>query len=386
MTSTTRFRKLGLLAAGAVLVSACGSSAATPAAPATPAATPAPVATPAPTPTPVDVGATVLQTIQASDYSASFTLKGSGTFGAQAITSTGTWDTSGGDSHAVTNITMGAQSWTTDSIEVGGKSWDSSAGGPFIASANTSCNTMIDALRLAKALKDEGTVTKGGKSVHHLTIDGGVDASCSAPTSTSVTDMKIAVDIYAADDGSIVSITQATSWSQTSAGSPFTASLTTEATPTGQPAAAITAPKDPWSLYEDSTYNFRVAVPAGWDEEMYDNRPSLRDPDHKYILEFIVSPVPAGMTLADYAKADRQGLNSLKALKVNTTQDADLGGEAGGLLEFHYTSGTTPIHSLDVYALHGGNSYDLFWGSAPGAEKADYTMFSNIVNSFVFTK
>jgi hypothetical protein len=379
LTLASPIRRLGLVAAVAFLAAACGSSA-------TPVPTPAPtpVPTPAPTPTPVDVAAVVLDTVQADDYSASFAIKGTGTFAGQALTETGTWDTAGGDSHAAMNITMGTDSWTTDSIEVGGKTWESNAGGPYIPNAST-CATMTDALGLAKSLKDEGTVSKNGQTVHHLTIVGGVDPSCSAPTSTSMLDMKLTIDLYATDAGDLTAIDQTASWSQMSGGQSFSATTTTEATPTGKAAGAITAPAGAWSLYEDPTYHFRVGVPAGWDEETYQGRPSLRDADHKYIVEFVVDTAPAGTTLADHGKAVRAGLATLTAFKMNTTKDVDLGGEAAGLFEFHYTSEGTPLYSLYVYSLHGGNSFDVFWASAPGAEKADYAMFTNIVNSFVFT-
>jgi hypothetical protein len=376
LTSTSPLRQLGLVAAVALLAVACGSQ----------TATPTPTPTPTPSPTPVDVGAVVLKAIQASDYSAEFTLQGTGTFGGQSLTTTGTWDTAGGGSHTTTHVAMGTDSWTTDSIEVGGKSWDSSAGGPYIPSANTTCNTMNDALRLAKALTDEGTVTKNGQTVHDLTIEGGVDASCTAPTSISVTDMKLTIDLYATDAGKLVAISEIDTWTQLSGGSPLSASMTSEATPTGQPAGAITAPAAPWSLYEDADAHFRVAYPAGWSEELYQGHPSLRDSDHNYLVEFLVSKLPAGYTLTDYAKVDRESLNTLKSLKMNTTQTADLGGEAAGLFEFHYVSGSTPIHALDAYTVHSGNSLDVFWASAPGTEKADYEMYSNIVNSFVFTQ
>lgn len=380
----SQFRRLVPAAAIALLVVACSGQAATP----SPSPTPTPTATPTPTPspTPVDVGAIVLKAIQASDYSAKFTLQGTGTFGDQSLTTTGTWDTAGGDSHTTTHIVMGTDSWTTDSIEVAGKSWDSSAGGPYIPSANTTCNTMNDALRLAKALTDEGTVAKNAQTVHHFTIEGGVDASCPAPTSTSVTDMKLTIDLYATDAGKLTAISETDSWTQLSGGSPLSASMTSEATPTGQPAGAITAPTAPWSLYEDADAHFRVAYPAGWSEELFQSHPSLRDPDHNYLVEFLVTKLPVGYTSSDYAKVDRESLNTLKSLKMNTTQTADLGGEAGGLFEFHYVSGSKPIHALDVYSVHSGNAYDVFWASAPGSEKADYQLFSSIVNSFVFTQ
>ena len=235
-------------------------------------------------------------------------------------------------------------------------------------------------------LKDEGTVTKNGQKVHHLTIEGGVDASCTAPTSTSVTGMKLAFDLFATDAGKLVSISETDTWTQLSGGSPLSASTTSEATPTGKPASAITAPTAPWSLYEDADAHFRVAYPAGWSEELFQGHPSLRDPNHNYLVEFSVSKLPAGYTLSQYAKADRDSLNSLNSLKMNTTQTADLGGEAGGLFEFHYVSSGKPIHALDVYTVHAGNSVDVFWASAPGKEKADFAMYANIVNSFVFTQ
>jgi hypothetical protein len=253
-------------------------------------------------------------------------------------------------------------------------------------SANTSCNAIVDALRLAKALTDQGTATKNGATVHRLTIQGGVDASCVESTSISVTNMKLALEFYATDGGKLVSISETVSWSQLSGGSPLSASMTSEATPTGKPAGAIKAPTAPWSLYENTDAHFRVAYPAGWSEELFQGQPSLRDPDHKYIVEFEASKLPAGTTLSEYAKADRQSLDTLTSLKVDTTQTADLGGEAGGLFEFHYVSAGQPIHGMDVYAVHAGSSYDVFWASAPGAEKADFEMFSNIVNSFVFTQ
>ena len=324
--------------------------------------------------------------MRASDYSAKFTLKGTGTFGGQSLTTTGTWDTAGGDSHTTTKVVLGTQKWTTESIEVGGKSWDSSAGGPFIPSANTACNTMNDAIRLAKALTDEGTVTKNGQKVHHLTLAGGVDPSCAAPTSTSVTGMKLTIDLYATDAGKLVAISETEAWTQLSGGSPLSANMATEATPTGQAAGAIAAPTEPWSLYEDQDAHFRVAYPAGWNEELFQGHPSLRDADHKYLIEFAASKLPAGYTLSDYAKADRKSLDTLKSLKMDTTQTADLGGEAAGLFEFHYLSGTTPVHALDLYTIHSGNSVDVFWASAPGTEKADYALYSTIVNSFVFTQ
>ena len=380
LTSTSPIRQLGLVAAVALLAVACGGQTATP----TP--TPTPTPSPTPSPTPVDVGAVVLKAIQATGYSAAFTIQGTGTFGDRSLTTTGTWDTAGGDSHTTTHGVIGTDSWTTDSIEVGGKSWDSSSGGPYVPSANTTCNTVNDALRLAKALTDEGTVTKNGQTVHHLTIEGGVDASCTAPTSISVTGMKLTLDLYATADGKLTAISETNSWTQLSGGSPLSVSLTSEATPTGQSAGAITAPLAPWSLYENTDAHFRVAYPAGWSEELFQGHPSLRDPDHNYLVEFAASKLPAAYTLSDYAKADRESLNSLSSLKMNTTQTADLGGEAAGLFEFHYVLGSTPIYALDAYTVHSGNSLDIFWASAPGAEKADYQMYSNIVNSFVFTQ
>jgi hypothetical protein len=132
--------------------------------------------------------------------------------------------------------------------------------------------------------------------------------------------------------------------------------------------------------------HFRVAYPAGWSEELFQGHPSLRDPDHNYLVEILASKVPAGYTLSDYAKADRDSLNTLKSLKMNATQTAELGGEAGGLFEFHYVSASKPLHAIDVYSVHSGNSYDVFWVSAPGSEKADYQLFSSIVNFFDFTQ
>jgi hypothetical protein len=377
-------RRSGLVATIALLVVACGAQTVTPVPPPAPTRTAQP--TPTATPTPVDVGALVLEAIKATGYSAHFTLQGTGTFGDQTLTTTGTWDTAGGDSHSSTHVVMGTQDWTTDNVEVGGKSWDSSAGGPYIPSANTACNSVSDALRLAKALTDEGTTTKNGQKLHHLTIQGGVDASCMAPTSISVTDMKLTLDLYATDDGKLASISETDTWTQLSGGSPLSASLTSEATVTSDPAGAITAPTAPWSVYEDADGHFRVAYPAGWTEDLSSGRPTLHDADRNYVIQIMVSKLPAGYTLSQYAKADRDSLNSLKSLTVDATQAADLGGEAGGLLEFHYVSGTTPLHALDVYTVHAGNSCDVFWESVPGTEKADFQLFSNIVNSFEFTQ
>ena len=376
LTSTSPVRHLGLLAAVALLVTACGGQAAI--------ATPIP--TPTPSPTPLDVGSIVLKAIHASDYSAEYTLKGSGALGDQSFTTTGTWDSAGRDSHNATHISMGTDSWTTDSIDVGGKTWNSSAGGPYIPSANTSCNTVNDSLHLATALTDEGIVTRDGQKVHRLTIAGGVDAECTASTSTSVTGLKVVIDLYATDAGKLVAISDTETWTQLSGGSPLSATATIEATPTGKPGGTIASPSAPWSLYENTEAHFRVAYPADWSEQLIQDRPSLQDADHKYLIAFIVSKVPAGYALSDYSTADRNSLNSLTSLTMNATQAAGLGGEAGGLFEFHYTSGSTPLHALDVYTVHAGSSFDVFWSSAPGTEKADYQLYSNIVNSFVFTQ
>src|SRR5512143_3853829 len=75
LSSASPLRRFGLAAATALLVAACGGSTATP----TPAPTPVP--TPTPSPTPVDVAAAVLKAVQASDYSASFKLEGTGKYG-----------------------------------------------------------------------------------------------------------------------------------------------------------------------------------------------------------------------------------------------------------------------------------------------------------------
>ena len=381
--STRAIRGLGLMAAVALFAAACGGQSATPSPSPTP--TPTPTASPTPTPTPVDVGAITHKTVQASDYSASFTLAGTGTFGGQTLTSTGTWDLAGGDSHTTTHEVMGTQSWTTDSVEVGGKSWDSSDGGPYIPSA-TSCSTIADALRLAKGLVDQGVVAKDGQQVHRLSIDGGVDPSCSAGANAAIQSMKLTIELYATDAGKVVSVSEAESWTQLMSGQPTAAAMTVDATATGSPAGAIAAPAAPWSLYEDTESHFRVAIPAGWDEESFQGRPSLRDPDHKYIVEFLASKLPTGYTFEEYAKVDRASLNKLTSMKLNTSQATDLGGEAGGLFEFHYVAGTEALHGLDVYTVHAGSSFDVFWLSAPGSEKADYTMFSTIVNSLVFTE
>ena len=366
----------------ALLAAACGGQSATP----TPAPTPVPTPIPTPSPTPVDVGAVVLKTIQATGYSAEFQLQGTGTFGGQALTSTGTWDTAGGDSHTTMKFVMGTDTWTTDSIEVGGKSWDSSAGGPYIPSANARCTSINDALRLATGLTDQGIVTKNGQSLHHLTITGGVDASCTVATSISVSGMTIQLDLYATDAGKIAAMDETDTWTQLSGGSTFNATISSEATPTGAAAGAITAPTDPWTLYENTESNYRVAVPAGWSEELLQGRPTLHDAGNDHIVQLIVSQVPAGTTFDEYSKANRAGINNLKSLKVNASESADLGGQTGGLLEFHYVLGTKTLHALDVFTVYSGDSYDVFWLSAPGTEKADYEMFSNIVNSFVFTK
>jgi hypothetical protein len=380
LTSASPIRRLGLLTAVALFVAACGGSVATP----TPVPTPVP--TPTPSPTPVDVGAIVLKTVQASDFSAAFTLEGTGTFGDQAITWTGTLDMAGGDSHSSTKNAMGTTSWTSESIGVGGKSWDSSSDGPWIPSANTKCNNDMDALGLAKALTDQGTVTKGGKTVHRLTIKGGVDASCVKSTSVLMTKMTMTLELYATDEGKLVGMSETAAWTQLSGGTSVSVKMSSEATATGKPAGTIKAPTAPWNLYENTDGHFRVAYPADWTEQLLQGRPSLSDPDQKYVVTFLVSALPAGYTLSEYSKANLASLKPLASLKVNQNTTAGLGGEAAGFFQIHYSVGGRPLHGLDVFTVHDGSSYDVFWGCVAGTEQADLEMFYNIVNSFAFTQ
>jgi hypothetical protein len=394
--STRRLRAgAPMLAALAVLsVAACGSTTPPPpsvAAP-SPSSNPAASPSPAPSPTAVDASQAFLSKIK-GHFTGKATISGELKVSGALFPVTGTADVRGADSHTTISVDIPGQATTQESQTISGLSFVKSGSGPwFAAPAKASSDSFSTSFQALNTIKDVGVETKNGQSLHHLTPSGGsLPAAALGLTSPTISNATGTMEFYAKEDGTLVVMSIAASWTQVAGSTSVPASMTVDFTFSCVACeVTISSPTPVFKQYTSRINHYTVAVPDDWDFHPakkagkfdYYESPSFlfADGGGGSTRGFSLNELAKGFIA--YSKTTASGYKSFK-LESNTA--ATLGGLKARRITFHATAGSTKAYFIVVVAVKGAYWYELDLGDVRGHEATNGTLFDHILSTYKLT-
>ncbi len=391
-------RRLGagapVLAALAVLfVSACGSNTPPPPSVAAPSPSPSPAASPSPSPTPVDASQAFLSKIK-GPFSGKATITGELKVSGGTFPVTGTADVRGSDSHTAITIAIPGQTTTQESQTVSGLSFVKTGNGPwFTAPAKDSTNSgLSSSFQTLSAIKDVGIETRNGQQLHHLKPSAGsLPAAALGLTSPTISNATGTMEFYAKEDGTLVVLAIAASWTQIAGATSVPASMTIDFNfSCVSCTVSVITPSPVFKQYTSKINHYTVAVPDDWDFHAakktgkfdYYESPSFlfADGGRGSTRGFSLNELAKGFIA--YSKTSASGHKSFK-LESNTA--ATLGGLKARRITFHATAGSTQAYFIVVVALKGAYWYELDLADVRGHEATNRTLFDQILPTFKLT-
>ncbi|MFH0750653.1 MAG: hypothetical protein ABIG85_07625 [Chloroflexota bacterium] len=373
--------------AGALMaaLAACGGGT-TP----TPVPTAAPTAAPTPTPTPaaVDVAKEFLAQVLAA-RTGSLALAGTATSGSTEASLSGTLGFSGKDS--VTSLTFddGGARRTQETVRIGTRKWTREDQGPWILDPKPvdAAKGLAAFLTTLSALEDRGVETKGSRQLHHLVPPAGTTVSPDAlGLDPTIKDPIVAIDFWAADDGTPEVWTIGISWNQPAGATmiPVELVMDIDLSGLGRP-ATVAAPEDAWERFVSERFGYSMAHPPGWTVNEVENMDWYLVEGTTYVT---VSPssLPA-YTLERYLKELFALYEEQLGVKPETNEEMALGGEPARFLTYHFKNEEgVEVYMAEAIAVRGDLGWDVFLTEQAGSEKDDTPVFAAMLSTFTFTE
>ena len=402
MTTGDRSRRLATTCLAlmlAVVLAACGSSSPSPsastlpgpAASATataPSATPAPSEAPTPSPTPkADVARPFLAILMSRTFTATAKISGELTVGSTTFPVTGTYDVRASDNRQ--SMTIGLPSpQTTESVTAGGVTYVKRAGLWFEraapAAGSAPSTDLASSLRSLLDLVDTGTVTKAGRTLHHLAPSGTASIPLSAIGASDPTgDGAVTIDFYVEDDGTPVVMTIAATWTQPSGKTAQRASMTLDYTFSnvgGQ--VVIAAPLQVWTTFKSKRFGYSMSYPVDWEAGQ---SPTKTKPDSFVSAEgsgvFILRVARQGFSLNTITSAFIKEVKRAAKASVTSNKAATIDGFKARRLEFTGVFDGSREYDSEIIVVRGKYVYFFEYSSLEKLTKSDRDLFDSFIKS-----
>lgn len=387
------------LLALSVVVAACGDTPATPApsssaaasaaADSNPPASPTDAeSSPASSPVPSPTSAAALTPLAFADpgFESTVTIDSTTKVGKTTTHTTGTIDVAGRASHLVRTDTTGKTTSKTETLTANGSRYVKSKG-VWTKGGAADDTDLVAILRGITAYSDLGVEDRDGQLLTHLQANLTTIPRELALVTKDVTDTAGTLDVWVREDGTPVSATLETTWTQPAGKKTVDGSRSTTLT-FGEPLAEepIIAPTETWSFFNSKRYHYRMASPDTWaakagkgrfadsfnggEEYAYASRARNGGRSLSYINARILSQL---RTITGYRK-----------LKVTSNKKAKLDGAPARRIEFRGTSQGDPVYGQAVFANKGGWWYFIGFDSFEKWSDESRATFSSMVNSFDF--
>lgn len=385
----------------AVVLAGCGSSTPPTSASASPATvasatpvdrSPSPTATstPAPSPTPKpDVAKPFLAILTSRTFAATAKIAGEFRLGSATFPVTGTYDVRGSDNRQSMTIAIPKATQTTESLTAAGVTYTKRGGlwfvKPAAAAGSSSGADLASSLRSLLDLVDTGTVTKGGRTLHHLEPRGSTSIPLSAFGASDPTgDGVVTLDFYAEEDGTPVVMTIAATWTQPTGKTTERASMTIDYTFSnvgGQ--VVIDAPQQVWTTFKSKRFGYTMSHPVDWEAEQ---SPAKRQPDTFYSAEatgVVALRAPSGgFSLNALTSAYvREVKGSFKKVSMSSNKATTIDGVKARRIEFAGTYKGTPTWHVEIVVVRGKNFYVFDYSSLAKLTTTDRAIFDAFVST-----
>jgi hypothetical protein len=341
---------------------------------------------PKPTPTPkVDAEKPFLAVFTSGTFAATATISGTLSLGSVSYPVTGTLDVRGPDNRQI--MTIATQ--TTESIKAGGVAYVKRGGLWFVepaASAGSSANAdLASSMRSILDLVDVGTVTKDGRTLHHLEPRGGAAIPLAAIGASDPTgDGKVDVDFYAAEDGTPVVMTISATWSQPNGKGTERAAMAIDyAFSNVGGKVVVAAPPQVWTTFKSKRFGYAMSHPIEWEATQ---SPAKAEPDTFLSAEssgvFVYRLARKGFSLnaatsAYVAQIKRSGSKP----SVTSNKAATVDGSRARRIEWTSSFDGTRGWNDEVVVVRGKYVYFVMYSSLAKLTTTDRALFDAFLST-----
>jgi hypothetical protein len=386
------------LVALTIVVAACGDTPATPApatstapAPSSAAAesqAPATSSEPATSPEATPPSAAVLTPLAFADPDLETTLSIDSTtkVGKTTTRTTGTIDVSGRASHLNRTDKTGKTTSKTETLTANGTRYVRSKGVWTNGGASDDTD-LVSVLRGVTSYIDQGVEDRDGQLLTHLQADLPTIPRELALVTKDVTDASGTLDVWVKDDGTPVTATLTSAWTQP-AGKKTTDGTRTTTITFGEPLAEapIIAPTETWKFFNSKRYHYRMAAPDTWTTKPAKGR--FADSfDGGEELAYASRARNGGRSLSyinSHILPQLKSITGYKKLKVTSNKKAKLDGSPARRIEFRGTSEGEPVYGQAVFANKGPFWYFVGFDSYKKWSDESRATFTSMINSFDF--
>jgi hypothetical protein len=357
VTSRRAARAAAWFAIAAIVVAACGGSAASIAPSTPPSAAPTPTASPSPSAA-VDLITSVKAQLNDPAYTASFDILGDMKAAAIEFEIGGTYRFKAGDWSSKIILTFSGGTQVEEYVNADGQKYKRTGEGVWFN--NDSPNDGLDFGQFTAQLVDEGVETRRGQELHRLTIgDAELDPAFFGITPEEGTDVKGSMEFFASDEGVLEIMAMELSAQILSNGQSVPVDMAMDLVRDATPAAfTIAAPAVSWTSYTSEGLGFTMAYPSAWTLEA-----PLEDGTELYVSddsEVSVARYPMEQkTLEEYGKALIVGL---ELGEPGGQTPVAVGGQPGlALLWADVAINDVPSNLVYVTTVRDKETYDLVW-------------------------
>jgi hypothetical protein len=365
--------KIAALATALIVVAACGA----PATPqASPSASPSVAAlSPSPVPT-VDVAAAFGRKLVAGLHG-SGTISGAVSIGTLEFPVSGSIAIAGQDSQSTLVIQVPGQPQASSNLSVAGKRYTSSQDGPWFEDSSPVNTSFASAfINAAATVADVGVETKLGRPLHHLVPKGGSSLTGEqlGMTDEAMRDATGDLEFYAQEDGTLVVLSMALAWTQTSAGAELPAKMQIDFSFDSAAAPTIAPPDDVWKRHTSDRYHYSIGYPTVWrvlsDTGAAADAIGASPTEFSFVL-LEVQPKPLTDDLQAYVNAwTKATRKSDTKLKFDIDESIMVGGRPAHRFAYHDRIQGNAVYSVFTLVIRGRDGYQIGLVGPKGQEAA----------------
>jgi len=340
---------------------------------------------PTPEPTPVDASQAAITRLADPTLTANVTFEATTTLGSATTTSSGTIEIDGRSSHMVRTDTSAKAKTTTESV-TGNSTRYARQKGVWTRVGDSTDTELIAVLRAVTALEDVGVENRDGQSLHHLQATGLPTPPAElAIASEGVTNLETSLDGWVREDGTPVTFTFASTWTQDDGGTPVEASKTATFTfaDVGSD-ITVAVPARTWTFTISKVYGYRMAYPSDWELE----KGSAKFTDTYFGVDEVVYASRGRRNGVSLSTINREILDQLremtefKSLKITTNRKATLDGVAGRRIEYQGTDSGDAVYGQAVFTIKGPWWYFIGFDSFTKTNDETRALFDTFLGTF----
>ena len=343
-------------------------------------------ATPSATPRPVDVAALAMARLADRTLRAKVTIDATTTVGRDTITTTAALEIDGLSSHLLRTDATGRSKTRVETIVAGGVRYGLEKG-VWVRLGDADAAQLPTILRTT-TLIDLGEELRGSVTLHHLRSTPLATAPTELVLATAggASDVATTIDAWVRDDGTPVTATLTSTWTQGTAketvAATRTASLAFE--PLGRD-VAVAAP-EPWAFFISTRNGYRIGYPADWavkpgsatladgfaggSRYVYASRAHQKNVD----LAYLAKRMPGELaSITGYAK-----------ISVDRVVKAKLDGVAARRVEWHGTFDGKRVYGQAIVTVKGAWWYFLGMEQLAKTDAASRSLFGTLIGTFDF--